>query len=214
MTVEDGALRATLRHVAQDLRAHADVLNELDGTAGDGDLGVTMNLAAEAVTQALDETPDGSTEELLRSCGAAVARHAPSTSGTLVATGLLRSADVQAPDGTPAQIVSIRLASAVAGIQERGGAEVGSRTMVDALAPARDAAHAAASSGRSLAETIRAAAAAADEGATATATMQAKHGRAGWLGDRAAGHEDAGARMVAIVLASAAAHVDAAGLGH
>jgi len=129
MTVEDGALRATLRHVAQDLRAHADVLNELDGTAGDGDLGVTMNLAAEAVTQALDETPDGSTEELLRSCGAAVARHAPSTSGTLVATGLLRSAAVQAPDGTPAQIVSIRLASAVAGIQERGGAEVGSRTI-------------------------------------------------------------------------------------
>ncbi|HZQ16215.1 MAG TPA: DAK2 domain-containing protein [Gaiellaceae bacterium] len=204
------SVRSVLAAVAGDIRAQADLLNELDGASGDGDLGVTMSLAATALLRALESLPPGGVAEALRACGAAVAREAPSTSGTLVATGLLRAAGAAMDESEPAAELAARFAAAVDGIQERGGAEVGSKTMLDALVPARDAANRAAAAGEASAAVLAAAAAAADTGAALTVEMRPKHGRAGWLADRSAGHEDAGARMVAIALASAAEHTASA----
>ena len=76
--------------------------------------------------------------------------------------------------------------------------------MLDALGPAAAAARRTADAGGGVAILAREAAAAASEGAAATASMSAKVGRAGWLADRAAGHEDAGARLVAMAFAAAA----------
>jgi len=78
--------------------------------------------------------------------------------------------------------------------------------MLDALAPARDAAQSAADAGLELCETLRAVATAAADGAAKTKDMRAKVGRAGWLADRSEGHEDAGAHLVALLLASVVRH--------
>jgi dihydroxyacetone kinase len=193
--------------VAGDVRTRADELNRLDGIAGDGDLGVTMTLAATAIAGAVPELSGQPLAATLAQLGARVAREAPSTSGTLVATALLRAgraAADAAPETGAAPLFDLLLAAALRGISERGKAEPGSKTMVDALTPAAAAATAAVADGADVAATVRAAAEAADRGARETASMTPRFGRAGWLAERSAGHEDAGARLIAIILESAA----------
>jgi dihydroxyacetone kinase len=194
-----------LRDVAEEVVASAPQLNQLDAQAGDGDLGVTMTTAAKIVLELLPTLHGQPPAEVLRTCGAAIARGAPSTSGTLVATGLMRAGRAaNEADGESASLVPATLDAARSGIQERGKAEVGSKTMLDALVPAVHAARLACENGREIEAALAAAAEAADEGARSTTSMQPRHGRAAWLADRSAGHEDAGARLVAIMLAAAA----------
>jgi len=205
-------LQSVLTAAAEALIAHADVLNRLDAQAGDGDLGVTMATAARAAREVIEGPDDRQAADLLRACGAAVAQKAPSTSGTLLATGLLRAAKAIASDPAShgAQALAAGLDAARAGIAERGKAELGSKTMLDSLAPASQAVTHCAGSGQPVGECLAEAAKAAEEGARATASMRAVHGRAGWLADRSAGHEDAGARMVAILFEAAARSVRSA----
>jgi phosphoenolpyruvate---glycerone phosphotransferase subunit DhaL len=202
------SLVSCLGVVAGDVVASAARLNELDAQAGDGDLGVTMTTAARIVLELLPELESKPVADVLRTCGAAIARGAPSTSGTLVATGLLRAGRIaRDADGSPVSVLVASLDAARLGIQERGKAEVGSKTLLDALVPAVDAARLAGDNGEDMKTALVAAATAADEGARSTTSMQPRHGRAGWLAERSAGHEDAGARMVAIMLAAAARSV-------
>ena len=146
----------------------------------------------------------------LKACGAAIARGAPSTSGTLVATGLLRAGRVVTdPEASGVSVLAAALDAARAGIQERGKAEVGSKTLLDALVPAVEAVKLASDNESDMEAALAAAAAAADAGARSTTSMRPLHGRAGWLVDRSAGYEDAGARLVAVMLAAAAKSVAA-----
>jgi phosphoenolpyruvate---glycerone phosphotransferase subunit DhaL len=176
------------------IRAQADELNALDGQAGDGDLGVTMTIAATSIEEVLPTLESLDSAAVLRECGMAIASKAPSTSGTLVATGLIRASSALASD--PSAGLATCRAAAQTGIAERGGAKVGSKTMLDALAPAV----AASADETDFAVTVGRAAVAADEGARATTAMTPQHGRAGWLAERSMGHEDAGARLVAVIL--------------
>lgn len=201
-----GLLEA-LRSISEELRKRADELNELDGWAGDGDLGVTVSTAAGVVLGLLPRLGEATVQGVLAQCGMAVAREAPSTAGTLIAAGLLRAAQAASEAKGDAATLARLLEAGQAGIADLGRAEPGSKTMLDALGPATDAASEAATRGESLASAVEAAAAAADMGAKATASMQPRHGRAGWLAQRSIGHEDGGARLVAIVLAAAARSV-------
>lgn len=195
-----------LSEVARDVKEHADKLNTLDAAAGDGDLGVTMTLAADAVLGALPQLSNGKAGDVLTACGAQIAREAPSTSGTLVATALLAAGrELRSREDLA---LSDLLEVARASIAARGKAEAGDKTLLDALGPAV----AAARSESDLHGALAAAAEAAHEGARATATMTPRHGRAGWLAERSAGHEDAGAHLVALILSSAAAHVSTPGV--
>jgi dihydroxyacetone kinase len=201
-------LVACLGAVAEDVIAAAPKLNELDGQAGDGDLGVTMATAAKIVLDLLPGLAGSSAAEVLKACGAGIARGAPSTSGTLVATGLMRAARVAVdPEANRVSVLAAALDAARAGIQERGKAEIGSKTMLDALVPAIEAVRLASDNGGDMEAALAAAADAADAGARSTTSMQPRHGRAGWLVERSAGHEDAGARLVAVMLAAAARSV-------
>jgi dihydroxyacetone kinase-like protein len=113
--------------------------------------------------------------------------------------------DVEAAD--PGTRAIPYLEAAERSIAERGKVAVGDRTMLDALAPAVAAYRAAIEHGESLPTAVRGAAEAAREGAVATASMTATVGRSAWLGERARGHEDAGARLVAMAFDAAARHV-------
>lgn len=194
--------------VATDLLGARDQLNRLDGTAGDGDLGLTVATACKALIElgpALAAVPES---EALRNAGMEIARRAPSTGGTLIGLAFMAAAKADVAAGASAvERAAAYLDAAATSVARRGQVEAGDRTMLDALRPAADALRRAAASGADPMRATSDAAAAADAGAGATATMAAKVGRAGWLADRAAGHEDAGARLVALALASAARHV-------
>jgi len=198
-------LTAVLEAIAVDLMAGRDELTRLDSVAGDGDLGITAGKIAAALRSVAREAGDDPPGAILRKCGADIARAAPSTCGTLVATGFLRAARAFESTWThDVGGVAEVLDAARRGIEERGKAAAGDKTMLDALGPAVEAARAAAKDGLRLAAALERAAEAAEAGAVATAEMRAKAGRAGWLAERSQGHVDAGARLVAIGFTAAA----------
>jgi len=202
----DGAAVARLvSAVATDLLDARGVLNRLDAGAGDGDLGLTVTNAARALIELAPSLEALSEADAIRRCGTEIARRAPSTGGTLIAFALMAAAKAEVADGAPAVERAARyLAAAAASVAQRGQVAPGDRTMLDALAPAAEAVDRVALEGGAGVAAALEAAAAADQGAKATAAMSAKVGRAGWLAERAAGHEDAGARLVAMAFAAAA----------
>ncbi len=200
------ALARLLGPILDQLDTHRDELNALDGVAGDGDLGLTVSLAGGAVRDLLPDLAAEPLEEALRLIGRTIAKHAPSTSGTLVAFSFLAAAKVGpvAEDGSAVSAAVPYLEAAGRSISERGRVELGDRTMLDALGPAIDGYRAAAETGADVSTAVRAAAEAAAKGAAATETMEAKVGRAGWLQDRARGNRDAGAALVAMAFEAVA----------
>lgn len=199
-------LLSCLSAAASALEASADELNRLDGFAGDGDMGITMTQAALAVREVLSEGDSKSAPELLSACGAAVARRAPSTSGTLVATALLRASKAVAEStGTSATETMARcFNAALEGVKARGKASVGDRTLVDGLDAVDASLGAAVGAGHSWQQALAGAAQAAQDAADATVNMEPKTGRASWVPQRALGHPDAGCTMLALVLKAAA----------
>ncbi len=206
----DGAAVARLvTAVATELLDARDALNRLDGVAGDGDLGLTVTNAARAVIELAPAVATLSEADAIRRCGTEIARKAPSTGGTLIAFALMAAAKAELVEGaSPVERAAGYLEAAAASIEQRGQVALGDRTMLDALRPAAAAVREAADAGADAAAAVMAAAAAAESGAKATAAMSARVGRAGWLAERAAGHEDAGARLVAIAFAAAATAVE------
>jgi dihydroxyacetone kinase-like protein len=191
--------------VAGGLTDARDLLNRLDGVAGDGDLGLTASRAAEALVELAPTIAGLPPGAALKAIGMALARRAPSTGGTLIAFACLAAARVEPAAGqSPTVVAADLLIAARDEIARRGKVEPGDRTMLDALAPAAAAFREGADAGSEIAACLAVAAAAADRGATSTIDMAATTGRAGWLADRARGHEDAGARLIAVILAAAA----------
>lgn len=186
-------LTTALAAAADALDANADELTRLDALQGDGDLGRTAGLIAAALRQAVADGTDD-TVALLRACGSKVASTAPSSSGTLVASAFLAAAKalVEPVDG---QLVA-GLEAGILGIQNRGKAQPGDRTMLDALVPALDVL-------RADPRDVIGAANAAQTGIEATRTMEAKFGRARFLAGNAVGEPDPGAVMVGLALEAA-----------
>ena len=221
-----GLVRA-LTAAASALEASADELNRLDGFAGDGDLGITMSEASRALKDVLAANQDMGGGPLLSACGAAIARKAPSTSGTLVATGFLRAAkavtgtavtgtagtDAGGTDagGTGVEALERAFAAATLGIQARGKAAPGDRTLVDGLDAVCTSLRESLAAGHTLTDALHFAAAAASAAADRTVGMEPKVGRASWVPQRAIGHPDAGCAMLAIATQAAAAEVTAGG---
>lgn len=179
--------------VAAALESNSKKFEELDSVAGDGDLGITAgNIARGLRVGASRATGDLKADLML--IGREIAKNAPSTFGTLFATGFIR-ASAAATDTDAFVNVQLGVVAAFEGIAARGKAVLGERTLLDALHPAAEALK----NAIDLESGLHAAATAARAGASATALMAPKHGRAGWIGERARGHEDAGANVVAVV---------------
>ena len=201
-----------LTAVATELPEHRDELNRLDGVAGDGDLGLTVTTACRALLELAPSIEALTEAAAIRACGMEIAKKAPSTGGTLIAFAFMGAAKAAVdPGASGLERAAAYLEAAAATIAQRGQVAAGDRTMLDALQPAADALRAAAGSGAAPDAAAGDAASAADEGAASTATMAAKVGRAGWLAERAAGHEDAGARLMAMAITAAAQTLAAGG---
>ncbi len=184
--------------------AEADRLTQLDSAIGDGDHGNNLKRGLKAVVEALatggDELTPG---RRLILAGKTLVSKVGGASGPLWGTALRRAGrslgDADALDG-PA--LADALDAALAGIVELGAAQPGDKTMVDALTPATQALRAAVEAGQPLADALAAAAEAAAEGARSTVPMQARKGRASYLGERSIGHEDPGAASTVLIISA------------
>lgn len=177
------------------LEAAEPELTRMDQVVGDGDLGISLSRGAQALRQALPGYPLYDLPATLRAMSATLRRVLGGTSGPLYAIGLLRAA--QSLQNTPGDGAAA-LRAATQGIMEVGGARQGDRTMLDALIPAASAWEDAA--GLPLAQALQRAADAAEQGCAATAEVVARRGRSSYLGERALGHPDPGAKAVALWL--------------
>ncbi|MCW5733182.1 MAG: dihydroxyacetone kinase subunit DhaK [Enhydrobacter sp.] len=194
----DPRLAEALVAIAAALEASEDRLADLDSRAGDGDLGASMVRAAEAL-RALGKQPWSDPATLLTAIANALRRAIGGSSGPFYATALLRAARRLPSSPAPSDWTQA-FEDAVAAISALGGARPGDRTMIDALAPAAKEVSRLVRNGAPLTEILQAAALAAEVGATATAGMAPRLGRASYLGDRVRGIPDAGAVAVAIWL--------------
>jgi phosphoenolpyruvate---glycerone phosphotransferase subunit DhaL len=200
--VEAGLVTTWMREVAASVQAESAHLTQLDAAIGDGDHGVNMERGFTAVEQALAgqnaEVPPG---QLLILCGKTIVSTVGGASGPLWGTALRHAGrSLGDAESFDSEQLTDALQAAVDGIVELGAAAPGDKTMIDALTPAVDALREAVASGQPLDKALAVAADAAEQGARATVPMQARKGRASYLGERSIGHQDPGATSSALIV--------------
>jgi dihydroxyacetone kinase phosphoprotein-dependent L subunit len=190
-----------VRIMAETVVANETYFGELDAVVGDGDFGYSMARGFELVISDWEKFDRTDIATFLRKVAVVITSRVGGTSGPIWGTGFLRAAAGAAGATTvdSAQIVAMLRAS-VEGIKARGSADLGDKTLLDALVPAIDAIEGRAGAQASAAEAVRAAATAARSAAEATRPMLAKRGRAAYTGERSIGTLDAGAVAVAVLL--------------
>jgi len=187
-------------HVAARVEAERDRLNTLDGAIGDGDHGVTMTIGFRAVQKSIASL-DGTVtiDQIFRTSGRAFLLSAGGAVGPLLGAMFTDTGKAFTDRVTfGAEEVVWMLEIMEQSLMQRGKAQLGNKTMLDALHPAVTAARAA--EGEEMAEILRIAAEAAEAGARATSGMISRLGRSSRLGERTRGHEDAGANSIALIL--------------
>jgi len=188
VTARNPRVDRVLQAVAATLRAAEPMLTRMDQAVGDGDLGISLARGAAAMERDLPAYPTTDAAGTLRALSATLRRALGGSSGPFYAVALLRASEVlrERPGAW-----GKALRAGCEGIQALGGAVPGDRTMLDALDPAATAL---------MAAGLGAAVTAAEDGAERTAAMLPRRGRSSYLGDRALGHADPGARAVALWL--------------
>ncbi|WP_175410345.1 dihydroxyacetone kinase subunit DhaL [Streptomyces sp. TRM64462] len=188
----------------------ADRLTELDSAIGDADHGVNMRRGFTAVREVLGKEPQATPGAVLMLAGRQLISTVGGASGPLYGTLLRRAGKAlgDAAEVTPGRLAEA-LGAGVAGVAQLGGAKAGDKTMLDALEPAVAALGAGGDTGGGPGggpggDAFAEAARAAGEGAVATVPLVARKGRASYLGERSAGHQDPGATSSALLFAALA----------
>jgi len=196
---------AWVRLLAERLHAEKEYLTDLDSAIGDADHGINMDRGFTAVMAKLPTLPVGDVGGLLKGVGMTLVSTVGGASGPLYGTFFLQlgggtagKAEIELGDFATA------MEAGIAGIQRLGKAEPGDKTMLDALLPARDALRGGLDRGDAPADALAAAVAAAEQGMLATIPLVARKGRASYLGERSAGHQDPGATSSHLLLKAAA----------
>ncbi len=199
--ISSSSVISAMQRVCIALQAQSDYLTSLDQAVGDGDLGITLSKIAAALLEYATTAPVDDLGKFLANAGMAANRVGSSTMGTLLATALMRAGkEVKGQSElTQANLVAMLTATNV-GMQERGKASLGDKTVIDALHPAAEALAAAISSGASLKDAGQKMVAAAKAGRDAVTPLRSRIGRAAWVGDRTVGKVDPGCATLVIIL--------------
>jgi dihydroxyacetone kinase-like protein len=190
-----------VRTIAQTAVDNETYFGELDAVVGDGDFGYSLARGFEKVLAGWDDIDRTDPGTFLKKTGMIISSRIGGTSGPIWGTAFLRAGMAA---GSEAEVDGARLVamlrSAVEGIMARGQAELGDKTLLDALVPMTDRIEAELAAGADSAAVVAAAAATADQAAEATIPMLARRGRAAYTGERSRGSVDAGAKAVAVIL--------------
>lgn len=183
------------------LQENKDFLTGLDSAIGDGDHGINMSRGFLAVMEKLPQMEDKDIATILKNVGMTLVSTVGGASGPLYGTAFMRAGAAAAGKTAlrGADFLAL-LDAAVEGIRQRGKAEKGEKTMLDALIPALEAFEAEHASGASPRRALERAVDAAREGVEHTKTIIATKGRASYLGERSLGHQDPGATSALLML--------------
>ena len=203
MSLDAAWARRWIELAAADIAEQRDYLVDLDRAIGDGDHGENMDRGFKAAVEALEQAQPGSVAEVLKMVAKTLMSTVGGAAGPLYGTAFLRASKAAGDGNLDGAGVAAVIAGALDGIQARGKATTGEKTMVDAWTPALEAARAAAESGSDPVAVLEAAATAAEAGAAATEPMRATKGRASYLGERSIGHLDPGAVSTSLILRAA-----------
>ena len=204
-TVTLDQLVAWLARFAKLMVENRSYLTELDSAIGDADHGSNMARGMTAVMEKCGATPSTAVDELFKQVGMTLVTSVGGASGPLYGTFFLRFGSAAGPVAElDAAALAASLRAGLGGIVARGKAELGDKTMFDAMSPAVDAFDAEIAAGADLATATARSAAAAVAGRDATEPLVARKGRASYLGDRSAGHLDPGATSTAFLFQSLA----------
>lgn len=195
-----------IREFAHAIAADKQLLTDLDAAIGDADHGINMDRGMTVTVAAIDARPPESPTALFKEVGMTLVGSVGGAAGPLYGTFFLRMATVTAAeaDRLDASGFAKAIRAGIDGVVQRGKAEIGDKTMFDALAPAADALDDALAANASLGAALSRAASAAQVGRDATVSMLARKGRASYLGHRSVGHQDPGATSAALLIAAAA----------
>jgi dihydroxyacetone kinase-like protein len=200
----DDAVR-WVRAFAATIADQKEYLTDLDSAIGDADHGINMDRGMRAAVTKLDSVPPGDVGTLFKTVGMTLVSTVGGAGGPLYGTLFLQlgSATAGRPEIDEGGWLEA-LSAAVKGVQARGKAEPGDKTMLDALMPARDALAEAVQEGAGFSDALRRSTEAAETGMKATIPLVARKGRASYLGERSAGHQDPGATSSYLLLKTAA----------
>ncbi len=199
--MDAATISSWMSEIESSVRAERDHLVQLDAAIGDGDHGTNMARGFEAVVQALAADSGSPPGRLLIVAGRTLVSTVGGASGPLWGSALRSGGRVLGDQATfdAGELVEV-LAAALASVKDLGTASPGDKTMVDALEPAVHRLRARLSAGDTVSAAIEAAAIAAESGMRSTIPMQARKGRASYLGERSVGHQDPGATSTALII--------------
>lgn len=194
-----------IKRYADLLAENRDYLTQLDAAIGDADHGANMDRGFKAVLNKMPELADKDIGTILKTVGMTLLATVGGAGGPLYGTLFLQAGmkttgkmELTLEDWVNA------LEAGITGVKNRGKAELGDKTMIDALVPAWNALKQAAENGSNLGEALDRCARAAEEGMKSTIPLVARKGRASYLGERSAGHQDPGATSSYLMLRAAA----------
>ena len=203
MSLDAAWARRWIELAAAQVAEQRDYLVDLDRAIGDGDHGENMDRGFKAAVEALGQAQPASVAEVLKTVAKTLMSTVGGAAGPLYGTAFLRASKAAGDGELDGAGVAAVIAGALNGIQARGKATTGEKTMVDAWTPALEAARAAAEAGSDPVAVLEAAATAAEAGAAATDPMLATKGRGSYLGERSIGHLDPGAVSTSLILRAA-----------
>jgi phosphoenolpyruvate---glycerone phosphotransferase subunit DhaL len=202
--VDIALARSWIVAIATAVREQADYLTQLDSAIGDADHGINMNRGFAAAVEALDAYDARTVGDVLVLTGTTLVSRVGGAAGPLYGTALRATGKNLDGSTVDARQLGAALHAGLDGLQKLGAAVPGDKTIVDAFAPALDAYDNDLDTGGSLRSATMAAATAAEEGMKATTAMQARKGRASYLGSRSVGHQDPGATSTWLIFRSLA----------
>jgi dihydroxyacetone kinase-like protein len=193
-----------IRVYADKMAEHRQELTDFDQAIGDGDHGINMSRGFKAVMEKLPTVSDKNIDDILKAVGMTLVSTVGGASGPLYGTAFMKAgAAVKGKEELSDEDVILAFDEAVGGIQFRGKAVQGEKTILDSMIPAINAIKASIAAGKSMSEALVDAETAAWDGVEYTKTIIATKGRASYLGERSIGHQDPGATSMAYVFQAA-----------
>lgn len=203
MKVSREQVVAIIKEMARAMEENKTYLTQLDSAIGDGDHGINMNRGFKKVLEKMPEVEDKDIGTLFRTAGMSLVSAVGGAAGPLYGTYFMQWGKIaQGKDELSNGDFLEMLQAGLEGIKQRGKAQVGEKTMVDALEPAVEAFQQADQAGEDFVVCLQAAVEAATRGRDSTVDMVARKGRASYLGERSRGHQDPGATSTVLLLES------------
>ncbi|MBQ9156034.1 MAG: dihydroxyacetone kinase subunit L [Eubacterium sp.] len=190
-----------IKKMSKDIEDNKDFLTELDNIIADGDHGINMARGFAAVEEVLPGLEDKDIATILKQVGMKLLSTVGGASGPLYGTAFMKAGAAAAgKDDVNMDDFFVMLDAAIDGVQKRGKAVVGEKTMIDSMIPARDAMKESYAADQDAKKAFEAGIKAAEDGIEYTKTIIATKGRASYIGERSIGHQDPGATSFTIML--------------